>query len=68
MAAYRAGNARLAIDSPLHQRPVYARLGAEQVIIRTAEEKPAPANASIVHVKPRDQRLHWFSAETGKPI
>jgi sn-glycerol 3-phosphate transport system ATP-binding protein len=50
------------------ERLVYARLGDEQVIIRTDEEKPAPANDSIIHVRPRDERLHWFNAETGKRI
>jgi sn-glycerol 3-phosphate transport system ATP-binding protein len=50
------------------ERLVYARLGDEQIIIRTDEEKQAPANDSIIHVKPRDERLHWFNAETGKRI
>ena len=50
------------------ERLVYARLGDEQVIIRTDEEKPAPANDSIIHVKPREERLHWFNAETGKRL
>ena len=50
------------------ERLVYARLGDEQIIIRTDEEKPAPATDSIIHVKPRDERLHWFNAETGKRI
>ena len=50
------------------ERLVYARLGNEQIIIRTDEEKPAPATDSIIHVKPREERLHWFNAETGKRI
>ena len=48
------------------ERLVYGRLGDEQIIIRTDEEKPAPAAESIIHVKPRDERLHWFDAGTGK--
>ena len=50
------------------ERLVYGRLGEEQIIIRTDEEKPAPANDSIIHVKPREERLHWFDAATGKRI
>ena len=50
------------------ERLVYARLGDEQIIIRTDEEKPAPATDSIIHVKPREERLHWFNAESGKRI
>ena len=50
------------------ERLVYGRLGDEQVIIRTDEEKPAPANDSTIHVKPREDRLHWFDAETGKRL
>ena len=50
------------------ERLVYGRLGDEQIIIRTDEEKPAPASDSIIQVKPRDERLHWFNAETGKRI
>jgi sn-glycerol 3-phosphate transport system ATP-binding protein len=50
------------------ERLVYARLGDEQIIIRTDEEKPAPAADSTIHVKPREERLHWFNAENGKRI
>src|SRR6187401_2075877 len=41
------------------ERLVYARVGDEQIIIRTDEEKPVPANGSIIQVKPREDRLHW---------
>jgi sn-glycerol 3-phosphate transport system ATP-binding protein len=50
------------------ERLVYARLGDEQVIIRTDEEKPAPAVGSVIHSRPRPERLHWFDAETGKRL
>ncbi len=50
------------------ERLVYGRLGDEQIIVRTDEEKPAPAIDSLIHVKPREERLHWFHAGTGKRI
>ena len=50
------------------ERLVYGRLGEEQIIVRTDEEKPAPAGDSIIHVKPREERLHWFDAATGKRL
>ena len=50
------------------ERLVYGRLGDEQIIVRTDEEKPAPANDSVIHVKPREERLHWFDAATGKRL
>ena len=50
------------------ERLVYGRLGDEQIIVRTDEEKPAPVSDSIIHVKPRDERLHWFDAATGKRL
>ena len=50
------------------ERLVYGRLGDEQIIVRTDEEKPAPASDSIIHVKPREERLHWFDAATGKRV
>jgi sn-glycerol 3-phosphate transport system ATP-binding protein len=48
------------------ERLVYGRVGDEQIIIRTDEEKPAPLPDSIIHARPREERLHWFDAGTGK--
>jgi sn-glycerol 3-phosphate transport system ATP-binding protein len=50
------------------ERLVYCRLGDEQMIVRTDEEKAAPAPDSIIHVAPREERLHWFDAASGKRI
>jgi sn-glycerol 3-phosphate transport system ATP-binding protein len=50
------------------ERLVYGRLGEEQIIVRTDEEKPAPPAESIIHVRPREERLHWFDAASGKRI
>jgi sn-glycerol 3-phosphate transport system ATP-binding protein len=50
------------------ERLVYCRLGDEQIIVRTDEQHPAPANDSIIHVAPREDRVHWFDAATSKRI
>jgi sn-glycerol 3-phosphate transport system ATP-binding protein len=50
------------------ERLVYGRLGSEQVIVRTEEGTPAPAPGSTIHVAPREGKVHWFDATTGKRI
>ncbi len=50
------------------ERLVYARLGEEQVIVRIDEGRPAPAAGDVIQVAARDERLHWFDAETGKRL
>jgi len=48
------------------ERLVHARLGDEMLIIRTHEDQGAPAIGSTIHAQPREDRLHWFDAETGQ--
>ncbi|WP_137917868.1 sn-glycerol-3-phosphate ABC transporter ATP-binding protein UgpC [Hydrogenophaga sp. 2FB] len=48
------------------ERLVHARLGDEALIIRTHEDQGAPAIGSTIHAKPREDRQHWFNAETGR--
>ncbi|MDQ6881604.1 MAG: sn-glycerol-3-phosphate ABC transporter ATP-binding protein UgpC [Pseudomonadota bacterium] len=48
------------------ERLIYARVGGEQLIVRVAEGGPSPAHDSIIHVAPREDRLHWFDATSGK--
>ncbi|MBW0169218.1 MAG: sn-glycerol-3-phosphate ABC transporter ATP-binding protein UgpC [Hydrogenophaga sp.] len=48
------------------ERLVHARLGDETLIIRTHEDQGAPAIGSTIRAQPREDRLHWFDAETGK--
>ncbi len=48
------------------ERLVHARLGDEMLIIRTHEDQGAPAIGSTIHAKPREDRQHWFNAETGR--
>ncbi len=48
------------------ERLVHTRLGEEPLIIRTHEDQGAPAIGSTIHARPREERLHWFHAETGQ--
>lgn len=48
------------------ERLVYARIGQEQVVVRTDESIAPPKIGEVVHLTPRHDRLHWFDASTGK--
>jgi len=48
------------------ERLVHARLGNEMLIIRTHEDQGAPAIGSTIRAQPREDRMHWFDAETGQ--
>ncbi len=50
------------------ERLIYGRLGAEPVIVRIEEAQLAPAANSVIRVKPREDRLHWFDADSGKRV
>jgi sn-glycerol 3-phosphate transport system ATP-binding protein len=50
------------------ERLIYARLGDEQMIIRVEEAGPSPKPDSTIHVRPREDRIHWFDAASGKRI
>ncbi len=50
------------------ERLVHARLGHEKLIIRTHEDQRAPAVGSTIHALPREERLHWYDAATGKRL
>jgi sn-glycerol 3-phosphate transport system ATP-binding protein len=50
------------------ERLIYGRLGAEQVIVRTGEADAVPAPESTIHVKPREDRVHWFDAASHKRV
>ena len=36
--------------------------------VRDGESHPTPAPDAVIHVVPRDDRVHWFNAETGKRL
>jgi sn-glycerol 3-phosphate transport system ATP-binding protein len=50
------------------ERLIYGRVGDEQVIVRVEEGGLAPAADQVIRVRPREERLHWFAADTGKRI
>jgi sn-glycerol 3-phosphate transport system ATP-binding protein len=50
------------------ERLIYGRLGDEQIIVRVEEGGPSPAPDSLVHVRPRPDRLHWFDGGSGKRL
>jgi sn-glycerol 3-phosphate transport system ATP-binding protein len=50
------------------ERLVYGRLNDEQLIVRIEEGQPSPAPDEVIHVKPREDRLHWFDAASGKRL
>jgi sn-glycerol 3-phosphate transport system ATP-binding protein len=50
------------------ERLIYARLGQEQIIVRSEEGQPVPAPDSMIRVAPRENRVHWFDTASGKRI
>jgi sn-glycerol 3-phosphate transport system ATP-binding protein len=50
------------------ERLIYGRINGEQIIVRIEEGQPSPAPDQVIHVKPREDRLHWFDAASGKRI
>ena len=50
------------------ERLVHAKLGHEGLIIRTHEDQLAPAVGSTIRAQPREERMHWFNAESGKRL
>jgi sn-glycerol 3-phosphate transport system ATP-binding protein len=50
------------------ERLIYGRVGGEQIIVRIEEHQAAPAPEQVIRVKPREDRLHWFDAQTGQRI
>ena len=51
------------------ERLLYCRLGDEFLVVRTDESlSSAPAPGASLRVTPRDDRLHWFDAATGKRL
>lgn len=50
------------------ERLIYARVGNEQVIVRTHADQPAPGLGRAVRIKARPDQLHRFHADTGRRI
>jgi len=50
------------------ERLIYGRVNGEQIIVRIEEGQPSPSAEEVIHVRPREERLHWFDAQSGKRI
>jgi sn-glycerol 3-phosphate transport system ATP-binding protein len=50
------------------ERLIYGRIGGEQLIVRVEEHQAAPPPDSMIRVRPREDRLHYFDATTGKRL
>ncbi|ART52822.1 sn-glycerol-3-phosphate ABC transporter ATP-binding protein UgpC [Acidovorax carolinensis] len=50
------------------ERLVYATMGGDSLIVRIEEGSASPKVGETIHITPRENRLHWFHAETGKRL
>jgi sn-glycerol 3-phosphate transport system ATP-binding protein len=48
------------------ERLLYGKVGDEDVTVRVEEGKPYPKPGETARISAREDRLHWFNAETGK--
>jgi sn-glycerol 3-phosphate transport system ATP-binding protein len=48
------------------ERLVYCKMGADALIVRIQEDQVAPKIGSVIFLKPRADRMHYFDAESGK--
>ena len=48
------------------ERLLYGKVGDEDVTVRIEEGKPFPKPGETTRISAREDRLHWFNAETGK--
>ena len=48
------------------ERLLYGKVGDEDVTVRVEEGKPFPKPGETARIAAREDRLHWFNAETGK--
>ena len=48
------------------ERLLYGKVGDEDVTVRVEEGKPYPKPGETTRISAREDRLHWFNAETGK--
>ena len=50
------------------ERLLYGKVGGEEVTVRVEEGSAYPRPGETAQIVPREDRLHWFSQETGKRI
>ena len=50
------------------ERLLYGKVNGEDVTVRVEEGKPYPKPGETARIAVREDRLHWFNAETGKRV
>ncbi|GAB2722441.1 MULTISPECIES: sn-glycerol-3-phosphate ABC transporter ATP-binding protein UgpC [Comamonas] len=50
------------------ERLLYGKVGGEEVVVRVEEGHAFPKPGEVARISAREDRLHWFHAETGKRI
>jgi sn-glycerol 3-phosphate transport system ATP-binding protein len=50
------------------ERLVYGHVNGEPLIVRVEEGLPPPQPDTKIHVRPREGRVHWFDAATGRRV
>jgi sn-glycerol 3-phosphate transport system ATP-binding protein len=50
------------------ERLVYGRIGDEALIVRIEEGQPSPKPDEVIRVRPREGRLHYFDAQSGRRL
>ena len=50
------------------ERLLHGKVGNENVTVRVEEGRPFPKSGETARISAREDRLHWFNAETGKRV
>ena len=50
------------------ERLLYCRLGSESLIVRLHEDQPVPTIDTVIHALPREDKLHFFDATSGRRL
>jgi sn-glycerol 3-phosphate transport system ATP-binding protein len=50
------------------ERLLYCRLGSESLIVRLHENQPVPGIGTMIHALPREDKVHFFDATSGRRI
>ncbi|MFZ3124576.1 MAG: hypothetical protein WA129_05560 [Acidovorax sp.] len=50
------------------ERLVYATMGGDSMIVHIDEGSASPRAGDTIHLTPRENRLHWFDAQTSKRL
>ena len=50
------------------ERLLYGKVGDEDVTVRVEEGQAYPKPGETARLQAREERLHWFNADTGKRV